>query len=171
MQATGMPVCVFQLSFITVIIQRSNIVLVNGGHVFWYSAIVAGQWLPSLRHITDICLQLVSLLFRIPRICCSSAVVTFSLSCVSQSSCLLERLAITHHVGEHAQAICVFVDLSCWWYSDSPWLDSELQSCWLLLTSGYAYTCFYLYATLQWSMWLAYWFLNCWKSLKIAFIN
>ena len=44
---------------------------------FWYSAVVAGQWLPSLRHITDICLQLVSLLFRIPRICCSSAVVSF----------------------------------------------------------------------------------------------
>jgi len=46
-----------------------------------------------------------------------------------------ERLAITHHVGEHAQAICVFVDLSCWWYSDFHWLDSELQICWLLLSS------------------------------------
>ena len=92
----------------------------------WYSAVVAGQWLPSLRHIRDICLQLVSLLFRIPGICCSSAVVSFSLSYVSQSSCLLKHLAITHHVGEHAQAIGVFVDLSCWWYSDSPWLDSEL---------------------------------------------
>jgi len=52
----------------------------------------------SLRHITDICLQLVSLLLRIPRICCSSAVVSFCLSYVSQSSCLPERLAITHHV-------------------------------------------------------------------------
>jgi len=102
---------------------------------FWYSAVVADQWLPSLRHITDICLQLVSLLFHIPRICCSSAVVSFCLSYVSQSSCLLELLAITHHVGEHAQVICVFVDLSCWWYSDFHWLDSKLQSCWLLLSS------------------------------------
>jgi len=34
----------------------------------------------SLRHITDICFQLVSLLFRIPRICCSSGVVSFCLS-------------------------------------------------------------------------------------------
>jgi len=59
---------------------------------FWYSAVVAGQWLPSLRHITDICLQLVSVLFRIPRICCSLAVVSFSLSYISWSSCLLEHL-------------------------------------------------------------------------------
>ena len=53
---------------------------------FWYSTVVAGQWLPSLRHITDICLQLVSLLFRIPRICCSSAVVSFCLSYLSLPS-------------------------------------------------------------------------------------
>jgi len=66
--------------------------------------------------------QLVSLLFHIPRICCSSAVVSFSLSYVSQSSCLLEHLAITHRVGEHAQAICVFVDLSC--YDTAILLDS-----------------------------------------------
>ena len=67
---------------------------------------LAGHWLPSLRHITNICLQLVSLLFHIPRMCCSSTVVSFSLSYISQSSCLLECLAITHHVGEHALAKC-----------------------------------------------------------------
>ena len=89
---------------------------------------LAGHWLPSLRHITNICLQLVSLLFHIPRICCSSTVVSFSLLYISQSSCLLECLAITHHVREHALAICVSVDLSCWWYICFPQLDSELQS-------------------------------------------
>jgi len=100
-------------------------------HFFWYSAVVAGQWLPSLWHITDICLQLVSSLFRISRICCSSAVVSFSLSYVFQSSCLLEHLAITHHGGEHAQAICIFVVLSCWWCSDfslTRFRTSELLS-------------------------------------------
>jgi len=72
-------------------------------HVSWYALNL--QWLPSLRHITDICLQLVSLLFRIPRICCSSAVVSFSLSYVSQSSYLLERLAITHKYVEKSQLL------------------------------------------------------------------
>jgi len=96
---------------------------------------LVGHWLLSLRHITDICLQLVSLLFHIPCICCSSTVVSFSLSYISQSSCLLECLSITHHVGEHAQGICVSVDLLCWWHSYFTWLDSKLQRYWLLLSS------------------------------------
>ena len=96
---------------------------------------LAGHWLPWLWYITNICLQLISLLFHIPRICCSSTVVSFSLLYISQSSCLLECLAITHHVGEHALAICVSVDLSRWWYICFPRFDSEPQSYWLLLSS------------------------------------
>ena len=88
---------------------------------------LAGHWLPSLQHITNICLPLVSLLFHIPRICCSSTVVSFSLSYISQSSCLLECLAITHHVGEHALAICVSVDLSRWWYCYFPQIQGTIK--------------------------------------------
>jgi len=129
---------------------------------------LAGHWLP-LRHITNICLQLVSLLFHIPRICCSSTVISFSFLYISQSSCLLECLAITHHVGEYALAICVSVDLSTWWYSCFPCLDSELQSYWLLLSSWSSSS--FSISTFQKLMY-GLWNDNCqwpWVRLKVTF--
>jgi len=58
------------------------------------------------KHLSSACF----FAFHIPCICCSSTVVSFSLSYIFQSSCLLECLTITHHVVEHAEAICVSVD-------------------------------------------------------------